>query len=177
VLTTGGGLYRYCLHDLVEVTGRRGGCPLVRFAGKEALVSDWFGEKLNERHVAAALGATLARHDLSPALAMVACDDRERPPAYALYIEAYDASNAVLLRVANDLEAALCQNYHYRYCRDLGQLGPLRAYRIEGGAQSAYLAACRAHGQRVGDVKPVALHPRGGWSRAFRGAYVAPGLC
>ena len=35
ILTTGGGLYRYQLHDLVEVTGFVGRCPLVRFLGKE----------------------------------------------------------------------------------------------------------------------------------------------
>jgi hypothetical protein len=171
-LTTGGGLYRYRLHDLVEVTGRYGACPLVRFAGKEALVSDWFGEKLNERHVAQALDETISRHGLHTTFAMVACDDRAAPPAYTLYVESPGSSDPALHRVGADLEAALLQNYHYRYCRDLEQLSSLRVFRIDEGAQTAYVAACRANGQRLGDVKPVALHPRGGWWRAFHGRYI-----
>ena len=173
-LTTGGGLYRYRLHDLVEVAGRYGACPLVRFAGKEALVSDWFGEKLNERFVAQAFDGALSGQGLHATFAMVACDDREAPPAYTLYVEAPDASDPALRRVAADLEASLRQNYHYRYCRDLGQLAPLRVFLVDEGAHSAYLAACREFGQRLGDVKPVALHPRGGWWRAFRGRSIAP---
>ena len=51
VISTGGGLYRYQLHDLIQVVGYLGTCPLLKFVGKESYISDWFGEKLNERHV------------------------------------------------------------------------------------------------------------------------------
>ena len=79
VLTTGGGLYRYRLQDLVEVTGHTapgGGCPVLRFVGREGHVSDWFGEKLHERHVRTALEGVLAAGALQPEFAMLAC---ERP--------------------------------------------------------------------------------------------------
>ncbi len=41
VVTTRGGLYRYQLGDLIEVTGHIRGCPLIRFIGRQGYVSDW----------------------------------------------------------------------------------------------------------------------------------------
>ncbi|HWI60922.1 MAG TPA: GH3 auxin-responsive promoter family protein, partial [Symbiobacteriaceae bacterium] len=85
VLTTSGGLYRYQLHDRVKVTGYIGQCPLLRFLGKESHVSDRFGEKVNEAHVAAAL-------DFERAFAMVACEGN----VYTLFVEAPDLDDAAL---------------------------------------------------------------------------------
>lgn len=178
VITTGGGLYRYQLHDLVEVTGYLGTCPLLRFVGKEAYISDWFGEKLNERYVRQALAALFAQHAVQPVFAMLACDDAGAPHsisgrfAYTLFIEASDTTDNTLRQMGIELETALQENYHYRYCRELGQLGPLRVFRIESGALAAYLLACQAHGQRVGDIKPLALHRLGGWAQAFQGQMI-----
>src|SRR4029079_18865724 len=52
VLSTGAGLYRYHLGDVVEVIGRVDRCPSVRFVGRRLHVSDWRGEKLDDAHVA-----------------------------------------------------------------------------------------------------------------------------
>jgi hypothetical protein len=177
VVTTGGGLYRYRLHDLVQVTGSLDGVPRIRFLGKEAHLSDRFGEKVDERHVRQALDRLLARYAVRPAFAMVACDEvagHDARHAYTLYVEADGQPDEVLCLLGSGLEAALQENYHYRYCRDLGQLAALCVYRIDGGALETYAAACRAHGQRVGDVKPAALHHLGGWSRVFSGRLVSP---
>jgi hypothetical protein len=62
---------------------------------------------------------------------------------------------------------------HYRYCRELGQLGPLRIFRISAGANNAYLAECRRRGQRIGDIKPLALHRQDGWETVFEGALLS----
>jgi len=172
VISTGGGLYRYQLHDLIQVIGHLGTCPLLKFMGKESYISDWFGEKLNERHVRQALDQLFTRHSLDPTFAMVACDELAGRYAYNLFIESPDVLDEQLLLVGNELETRLQTNYHYQYCRNLGQLGPLRVFRIEGGALEAYHSTCQAHGQRAGDIKPVALHRLGGWSQAFRGRVV-----
>lgn len=171
ILTTGGGLYRYRMHDWVEVVGHRRGCPLLRFVGKGAAISDWFGEKVHERHVQQTLDRLLDAHDLHPAFVMVACDEANHPPAYTLFIEAPTMPAAALAPLAPALEQALLDNFHYRYCRELGQLGPARLFRITGGALKSYQQACQRHGQRAGDIKPVALHRLGGWSRAFMGDF------
>jgi hypothetical protein len=172
VLTTGGGLYRYQLNDLVEVVGYLGTCPLLRFVGKEASISDWFGEKLNERHVRQALDELLSRHDIPARFAMLACEEERGRPAYTLFIEANEVLDETLLRLGQALEIELQENYHYRYCRDLGQLEGLRVFRIDGGALEAYLSTCQSHGQRAGDIKPVALHRLSGWAAAFRGRLI-----
>jgi hypothetical protein len=187
VITTGGGLYRYQLHDLVQVVGYLGTCPLLRFVGKEAYVSDWFGEKLNERHVQRALAELLTRHAIQPAFAMVACDEQAGNPgathfqssthlsssfAYTLFIEAPAVTDDILRQVGCELETALQENYHYRYCRELGQLDALRVFRIDNDALATYLTVCQTHGQRAGDIKLVALHRLGGWSQVFQGQMV-----
>lgn len=172
VITTGGGLYRYRLHDVIEVTGHLGDCPLIRFTGKRDHVSDWFGEKLNDMHVELAMATAFARHLVTPVFAMLACETEHGRPAYSLFIETTGRPPEVLLSVARAIDATLQENFHYRYCRDLGQLGPLRVFRIESGAPGSYLSACQARGQRAGDIKPVALHHLDGWSKVFRGVFV-----
>jgi hypothetical protein len=172
VLTTGGGLYRYQLHDLIEVSGHYSACPLLRFLGKAAHLVDWFGEKLNERHVAQALATLLAQYTLRPAFTLLACETESQPPAYVLFIEATEAKDTALLTIGAALETALQDNFHYRYCRNLGQLGAVRVFRLERGAAESYLAHCQAHGQRAGDIKPVLLHARNGWARSFQGEFI-----
>lgn len=173
IITTGGGLYRYQLHDWVEVAGYRGTCPLLRFVGKESYISDWFGEKLNERHVREALDAICRRYAVQPVFAMVAYETIAG--AYTLFIEAPTYTDEILKQIGQALEAALQENYHYRYCRQLGQLGPLQLFRIQGGGPAAYLSFCQAHGQRAGDIKPLALHRLSGWAQIFQGQMVMLG--
>jgi hypothetical protein len=175
VITTGGGLYRYQLRDVIEVSGHFGACPLIRFIGKEDQVSDWFGEKLNALNVERAISNALTPHSLTPAFVMLALENEAaQPPAYTLFIEARETPDELLLTLASEIETALWENFHYRYCRELGQLAALRVFRIEGGGGETYLAACQSRGQRAGDIKPAALDKLSGWSRAFRGRFVSP---
>jgi hypothetical protein len=88
VVTTGGGLYRYQLHDQVEVVGRVAATPCIRFVGKTDRVADWFGEKLNEQFVARCLETLWAWRAISPRFALVAPAEVEGTFAYTLYIEA-----------------------------------------------------------------------------------------
>lgn len=177
VITTGGGLYRYMTHDLVDVVGYLDSCPLLRFVGKESHVSDRFGEKLNSMHVQEALDAALAEHDISPEFAMVSFDDAESGPAYALFVESNRASDRALLSSGTDLEKSLRQNYHYSYCRDLGQLDALRVFRIESGARHVYVKVCHENGQRIGGLKLSALNNLAGWSESFSGRFLKARDC
>ena len=60
------------------------------------------------------------------------------------------------------LERRLAVNFHYEYCRKLGQLGPVEVAWVRNGGER-YLEGCAARGQRLGDVKPAVLDKRGGW--------------
>jgi hypothetical protein len=161
VLTTGGGLRRYRLRDRVRVTGFEHECPLLRFLGKEEHVSDWFGEKICELHVAEALQGLPSR------FALVAFERN----AYALFVESSE-EDGCLMTAAKDLDLALQDNTHYRYCRQLGQLQPIRVFRVAGNGRGAYLAECERRGQRLGEVKPSLLRRDTGWSAVFRGHFV-----
>jgi hypothetical protein len=171
VITTGGGLYRYLLHDLVEVTGRFHDCPMIRFLGRLGHVSDWFGEKLNEAHVSSVMQASFGALGITPSFAMLACETDLPSPGYVLYIET-TASNGILDCAATRIEAGLRDNFHYDYARKLGQLGPVRVFRTESAA-SAWLAAGVGNGQRAGDIKPLALDRRDGWAHRFCGHFLS----
>lgn len=166
VITTGGGLYRYRLGDVVDVVGHSRGCPLLRFVGRAHAVCDWFGEKLNERHVADVLAAALARRGWEPHFAMLACHADAPRPGYFLFLEQPGVEHGALTELTNEIETGLMENVHYAYCRRLGQLQPLGLCPVERGLER-YIAACVARGQRAGDVKPVALHRWGGWREVF----------
>jgi hypothetical protein len=173
ILTTGGGLYRYQLHDRVRVVGHMGDCPEIRFLGKEAHISDVFGEKVNEHHLQQTLTGLLSRLNLSPSLVMVACEAEDNRHAYTLFVESPGESEERLQTLGRELEASLEENYQYRYCRDLGQLEPLRVFRIERGGLETYFTRCQAKGQRAGDVKPLLLQRFNGWASVFEGKYLA----
>ena len=49
----------------------------------------------------------------------------------------------------------------------------MTAFHVRGDAEAGYLAGCVALGQRMGDVKPTALHRDGEWPRRFDGAMVS----
>lgn len=167
-VTTAGGLYRYRLHDLVRVTGFHRGTPLLRFVGKADFISDRFGEKLHEEHVCQALRKAAQQTGLHPTFDMLAFDE-QTPPAYVIYVEAPDAADDALARMGEAMDGLLGENYHYRYCRDLGQLAPLRVFRIAANGRESYLRRCTELGQRLGDVKPRAMHRNPEWSGVFSG--------
>ncbi|MBL8172912.1 MAG: GH3 auxin-responsive promoter family protein [Acidobacteria bacterium] len=169
-LTTGGGLYRYQLHDQVEVTGFYGECPLLRFVGKANHIVDWFGEKLNAAHVSNIVTNVLG--ELTPEFWLLACERTLTPPAYTLFIQASQMADRQLRQLAANIETGLQENFHYRYCRELGQLAAVRAFRIAERAQERYLATCQARGQRAGDIKPAALHQADNWAQSFCGRWL-----
>lgn len=172
VATTGGGLYRYRLEDRVEVTGFAGRTPSLRFLGREGHVSDLRGEKLHESFVAGALARALHRLDIVPRFAMLAPDEEHAGsphyvPRYVLYLETSGPAPPALATIVEDELAA---NPHYRTCVALGQLAPAAVFLVEGAAFPRYLQHCRERGQRLGDVKPLALSAAPGWRDVFPGS-------
>jgi hypothetical protein len=161
VITTGGGFYRYQLHDVVEVVGRWEQAPCIRFVGKADHISDWFGEKLDERFVARVLQDVFAKHEISPSFALLAPDD-VRGFRYVLYLECERS----LEKLNEDLDSVLRANFHYDYCRKLGQLQAVEVAYVTNGAES-YLKACKARGQKLGNIKQSVLQKTIGWRDFF----------
>ncbi len=147
VVTTSGGLYRYRLGDLVEVAGHLGALPVLRFVGRADRVSDLVGEKLSEAFVAGALAAAGAS-----GFAVLTPDGRR---GYAL------VTDAPAPGLAERLDAALRENFHYDHARRLGQLDAVCLVDAGPDAAARYLAARVRRGQRLGDVKVPALEVGG----------------
>lgn len=182
IVTTGGGLYRYQLNDIIEVTDFYNEVPCFKFVGKADKVSDYFGEKLNEQFVANVLQSLFAKHNLSPVFYMLAPEDAP-PFRYVLYLELCRSEQseesptqgAEMLRSAQhdikqlivDLDALLRENFHYDYCRNLGQLAESQVILIQNGNEK-YLRACQARGQKLGDIKASVLQKSTGWGEYLR---------
>lgn len=64
LLTTAGGLYRYRINDIVEVTGRRAQTPLLAFVRKGGEMADITGEKMHVNHFIAAISEVAGRYGL-----------------------------------------------------------------------------------------------------------------
>jgi hypothetical protein len=166
VVTTAGGLWRYRLRDLVEVTGFTDRTPSLRFLGRTGNVSDLFGEKLSETFVAQAIQATLSELKAKPKFVLLAPDQAEQGCRYTLYVEGRLPGT-----VAEQLDRSLRRNPHYANCRDLGQLQPLQLFLINDHGHETYARREIAAGARLGDVKPAFLSRKPGWSALFPGEF------
>jgi hypothetical protein len=181
VVTTSGGLYRYRLRDQVDVTGFLKRTPCLRFVGRAGRISDLCGEKLDEQFVQDAVDGLTARPEgfseptpKEPTMAshspsfgrdgsrtnpirfrLLAADTESHPPGYTLFLVADPVPD--LQSLAARLEAALCQNPHYRLCRFLGQLRSVQVRAADPGSIDAYFAWRAARGQNLGDIKPTAM--------------------
>lgn len=164
VLTTGGGLWRYRLHDRVKVVDFCHATPCLEFLGKDNAVSDMVGEKLAERHVAEALAEVWLDDGIELLFAMVVpepgCAGRA-VVGYLLLLEVEQtaAAQAELPHWCERVERCLRRNYHYDHARNRGQLAPLRGVLVRDGARSFREAEVR-RGARIGTIKIPALDCR-----------------
>jgi hypothetical protein len=105
---------------------------------------------------------------------MLAPDHREDDSLrYTFFLECGGtAAESLVTSWGQHVEAALCENYHYRHARNLGQLAAAGVFRIEQGGMGAYRERLLGRGTRAGDIKPVALSTEDGWGSVFRGRYL-----
>ena len=162
VLSTGGGLYRYRLRDLVRVEGHLHRTPLLSFAGRADRASDLAGEKLTAPFVESALARAAQQIGIEPVFAMVA-PTWGSPPCYCLYVELLPEQARIL---AEAVERLLSEAHHYALCRALGQLDPVQAVPVQDGERT-YEQVCTRRGQRAGSIKPTALDPDLNWASEF----------
>lgn len=192
LLTTGNGFARYHLKDVVRCTDVWNGLPCLEFEGKADRISDLCGEKINMRQVEQGLehartltGASWRFALLAPTppadgshaqhnrhegkrhegKLLGACQPSNSPWHYELFLDS-DAETHTLERVARALEEHLETGHHYSYCRQLGQLGPLKWRRVQNG-QATFESSLTRLGLRAGTLKPAVLDTRSHWHRVF----------
>lgn len=165
VVTTGGGLWRYRLGDRVSVRGFAGKTPCFRFLGRTGASCDLTGEKLHESFVAEVLHQLFFNHPEKPSFMMLAPDEDLTRPGYVLYIE----SNLLPDRLQAQLDKALCRNPHYALARRMGQMQPVKIFRIHGNGSKAYMARLGQSGGRAGQIKFSHLSSYTDWALSFSG--------
>lgn len=126
IMTTFGGLFRYRLHDIVEVKGWWHNLPALAFVGKEAMVSDLCGEKLNSAHLNSVVKRLLKN---TPAAFFAPEVPTNTPPFYMLFT-ATPSIIADQQNLSEQLESMLCENIHYRWARQAGQLAPVKFVKL-----------------------------------------------
>jgi hypothetical protein len=171
ILTTGGGLYRYLLGDIVEVVGFENECPRLRFLGRANKTSDLVGEKLSETQAQDAVSAAWRKLGLAPAFGLLAPIVAPRPH-YALFIDDRELAARPDLQVAlaEEIQSRLQSNPHYRYATELGQLAPVALHLLmgeNGASWRLFERRCLESGQKAGDVKPCLFDTWTSWREAF----------
>lgn len=167
ILTTGGGLWRYRLDDLVVVDGMLGRTPSIRFVGKCSQVSDRAGEKLSDGFVSSVFLELFEAMPGRPSFAMLAPDTHADQPGYTLYLDA-----DVPEHTGAQLDRLLSANPHYAYCRQLGQLRAPRLFRVFDDAHATYCRRLEALGKRLGEIKPTGLSTLDDWTSRLSGRYI-----
>lgn len=164
IMTTPGGLYRYRLHDIVEMRGYWRNLPCLAFVGKESMVCDLCGEKLSAAHVKSVL-SLLPGHFGGAFIAP------ERPNAPALpgylLVAPHDGSELAPAELAARLESALCENIHYRWSREAGQLERIQVMLLPiSSEQLNHLRMRRAESENraLSTIKLGVLSKQAGWA-------------
>lgn len=163
LLTTGGGLYRYRLGDVVQVVDHDGLCPLLRFSGRQGQISDQVGEKLVEQHVNTVLQEALQATNTRVTFSILCLAD-STPPGYCLFLQDKNSleTKTTTQAIRRTVEDGLGRNPYYRHAVRFGQLAPLTVCWLAPDGQpgwSIYEQVCRGRGQQWGNIKPRTLDP------------------
>ena len=149
IISQMGGLYRYRMGDRVQVTHYFQQTPCLKFVGRGKDVSDLVGEKLHLQFVSDAIN----RLNL-PAAGFQSLVPVHQPKAHYVLLLSYADGKADT--IAQQLEALLCESFHYRLARELNQLAPANV--IISKAIPERLSIVKAQsGQRWGDIKHARL--------------------
>jgi hypothetical protein len=181
VISTGSGLLRYRLQDVLEVEAFLGEVPCLRFLGRND-GTDLVGEKMSAVHAQQVLASLPLPPGMQAVTLLAAADTGDGRPGYLLLLDAdpaRPASGDQLATLAGELEARLAGQFHYRLARDLGQLRGARVAAL-AGMREHYTGMRVAHGMIEGNVKvePLTawLRPLPEFLRGTTGAAVPAGV-
>ncbi|HEU4342240.1 MAG TPA: GH3 auxin-responsive promoter family protein [Candidatus Binatia bacterium] len=168
-VTTGAGLYRYDMNDIVDVTGFYENTPLLRFVQKGKGVVSFTGEKLYESQVLASVEHAFApmqgRYEFIAAIGEM----RGGKPCYVFLIEfdhpVYDPEAKAMLK---SLEGALrSRNMEYASKRDSMRLDSPVLRIIKSGEFDRYRKRAVEKGKSDGQFKILRLTTDAGFAKEF----------
>jgi GH3 auxin-responsive promoter len=147
ILTQKGGLYRYRIGDRVRVSHYYEATPCFEFAGRADEVCDLVGEKLNESFAQECISRLpLAASRFQTLLPVMTESGR------SYYVLVTDELASGAGSIESELDNALCEAYHYRAARLLGQLDRAKAL-ARPQARDLYYSYFMSQGMKWGDIK------------------------
>lgn len=164
LLTTGSGLFRYHLRDMVECIGFLEKTPLLRFMGRIDSTTDLCGEKINILQIQEAFDTARNLAQIKSEFFMM-IPIPSKTPYYCGLLEG-ELTTEKMQIFESEVERILQKNAHYAYCRKLGQLAPAKIIHVSK-ARTRYSQALMSQGMKLGDIKPVLLDKRELWLNVF----------
>lgn len=166
VVTTGAGLYRYEMNDVIEVTGHIGKAPLAVFRHKGGAMASVTGEKVGESHVVAAMAHVQRRASMEVAgfVASPLLPEGDHSPRYVLAVDPGDQGfdDAALVDFASSFDEALrAENEEYDAKRKSLRLDPAVCVVLPRDAIRAFRARRVAAGAPDAHVKVPHVSPDG----------------
>ena len=168
VVTNQGGLYRYDMNDIVQVTGYYDNVPMVKFCHKGGTMSSVTGEKIGESHVVQAMDQTLNSLGghvdgfvVSPL--WPAHDEEEAVPSYLLAVEmGSEPDEGYLEQLATTFDKSLqVVNVEYGAKRESLRLGPMEIVLLPKGSFEKIREDKVKRGAPDAHVKVPHISPRG----------------
>ena len=154
--TTGTGLYRYFVNDIVRVTCSFHATPTIEFVQKGKGVTNITGEKVYESQVIEAVRSAEAETGV-PADFFLMLADANRA-VYRLIVECPAPTEAWRSRTLGLIEQKLGElNVEYAAKRASGRLQHLELLPVRPGTGDAYKRHCLQQGQREGQFKLITL--------------------
>lgn len=154
VVSQMGGLYRYRMCDRIKVTHHFLNTPCLSFQGRSATITDLVGEKLNLQFVTQQLTQLPLSDFAFQTLVAV-----QQPTSHYVLLLEQPVTSAEFLDLATletQLDTHLCQAFHYRLARQLGQLSAARVLLVNNLAEQLTKRQTQS-GQRWGDIKHAKL--------------------
>jgi hypothetical protein len=174
ILTTGGGLYRYELEDIVEVTGFYRSLPVLKFFGRDGSVVDLTGEKMYEHHVSRVLDSCSSVMDVKIDFALLIGVSGKPAGRYVMVIDTQSTRVSQMRLYLQAVEDGLLENYHYRHAREMGQLEYPGLLYGTGENLEKYIALMRDRGLKEGDIKLSSLMTGIDPDTVFSGMWLKP---
>jgi hypothetical protein len=156
IVTNSRGLYRYCMGDVVRVSGRLARAPLLRFQRKTIAVASLTGEKITEEQLVRVVEAALGHHGAQATFFCLA-PSWGSPPRYLLLVElaagralpAHE-EQALLASIERGLIEA---NAEYERKRETMRLGAPALLVLERGEYQRYLERLLSQGRELSRLK------------------------
>ena len=154
--TTGSGLYRYFMNDIVRVIGSFHATPTIEFVQKGEGVTSITGEKLYESQVIDAVRGAEEETSLTSEFFLMLADATRQ--VYCLVVECAPRTQTWRRDTLASVERKLGElNVEYAAKRASGRLEHLELLLVRPGTGEAYKRHCLQQGQREGQFKLIAL--------------------